>query len=605
MLNTRFACSVSPVAGFILRPAVLARLALAVGCLAGLLPATRAEEAAGPFANIRTKPVPVTWRYSRDGGATFQTNPHAAPPPGTDPNHQGKVYPYAWEGAFTLDDLARVAGLWVRLAETDADPRASICNGDLVAASGGYWKDLGYCPTLLDAVVTLNGKEVPIAHGPILQFWVPLTGKLREGQNTVSLRGHVYSFWGGGGGPARPAPTLDARIIAAAPQPAEICNGPIVGDFGDGFFTLACRTQLPAELTVEATPLDPPGPPVTAVSTGLVWHRLKIAVPPATRRLSYTVAARDGAHVTRRGPYTLDLPGRTYRFAVFGNVMNHPTGVEPWAINARQVLKAQPAFVVNTGNLMEQESWSFNWERAYTEPAAELLARVPALVTPANRDFTGIFNELHWTPAADGRAHTWTKVVGPVRFIGLDGNDDGFADGRTAQWLEETLRTAGEKFVIVLCGYPGFSSGINSKRMFGARVTSREVIMPLLSKYRATLMLSSWDPTYERIEPPSGRGVTQIVSGCIGRGRWHKWDSRFGSHGLGPVGPDANPRTTRGPVRLPDGREWVGYFSTCHFCLFDVRDDALELQVLACADKPDVALEGLKVLDRKVFLPRN
>ncbi|MCE9547713.1 MAG: hypothetical protein K8T25_19760 [Planctomycetia bacterium] len=599
---------------------LLTKSALVPGLVAAAVVAISAtvlaEEPNGPFENIKFSPVTVAWQYSNDGGQTFSDKPHPAPPPGPDPRSAGgKSYPFVWKGTFELADPAKTAGLWVRMFEEHTGgnaPRASICNGDLVAASGGYWKDLGFCPTLLDAAITLNGKEVPIAHGPIVQFWVPLIGEFQKGENTVELRGNVYTYWGGAaytGKANGPVMALDARVISAEPQPCEIFNGPLLGDFGDGYFTLACRTQLPAELTVEAKPVEansaePAGAAVTAVSKLGIWHRVKVEVPKGTRQISYTLSAKVGPHVTKRGPFTLTLPGKQYRFAAFGHALQQPGNDEPWGANSKQVHKAQPSFVVNTGNLMEQESWSFQWDKAYAGPAAELLASVPTLTTPCNHDFTGIFNELHYTPAADGYSHNWTKVVGPVRFIGIDGNQDWPAGGENAKWLEEVLKAAKEKYIIVLAGYPGYTSGINSKRFFPVHLQARDVVLPLLGKYNATLMLSSWDPTYERIEPTPDKGVTQIVTGCIGKGAWHKWDSRFGMHHAFGPGPTANPRGTQGKVTLPDGREWVGYFSTRHFCLFDVSEEAIEMKVLACAGSPDVDTKDLKVIDQKTFKPR-
>lgn len=587
-------------------------LVLVITVAATIAPQTpvSAGETDGPFDDIKTFPIPVVWEYSNDDGKTFAKTPHEAPPAGLDPRKETRVFAYAWKGSFDLDDPARIAGLWVRIAggKTDNSPqRASICNGDLVAASGGYWKDLGYCPTLLDAVITLNGKEVEFAHGPLLQFWVPLIGEIRKGQNTVELRGRVYTYWGGASYAGTPDAVkgLDARIVAAEAQPAAIYNGPILGDFGDGYFTLACRTQMPAVLTVEATPMEPASAAVTSTSTGKIWHRVKIEVPKGTRKVSYALSAKVGTHETKRGPYTLALPDREYRFITFGNAMQHPAGEnDAWSFNCQQVLSAEPAFVLNTGNPMEQESWSFNWEKAYTGPAAELLARAPTLITPCNRDFTGIFNELHYTPASDGYSHNWTKVIGPVRFIGIDGNQTWAAGNENFKWLDGVLSEAKDKFVVVLSGYPGYSSGINSKKTYGGLGQSREVILPLLGKYKATMVLSGWDPDYERIEPTPDKGVTQIVTGSIGRAGWHKWDSRFGTHPFGP-GPDANPRGTLGKVALPDGREWVGYFSMRHFCIFDVKEDAIEMRVLACGPTADTAIENLKVIDRKTFKPRN
>ena len=412
-------------------------------------------------------------------------------------------------------------------------------------------------------MIKLNGKEVQFPHGPLLQFWVPLTG-LKAGPNTIEVSGDVYTYWGGAAyaGAQAKVHALDARIIAAEPQPAQIFNGPILGDFGDGYFTLACRTQLPADLAVEATPLEPAAMAVKATSPGETWHRVRVEVPKGTRKVSYTVSAKVGPHLTKRGPYTVTLPGNEYRFAAFGNALQHPVAdvaMDPWAISSRLILKAQPDFVCNTGDLMEQESWSFNWEAAYTGPAQELLARVPTLVTPANRDWTGIFNELHCTPAADTYAHNWTKVVGPVRFIGIEGNDTWAPGNPNARWLEEVLRSAKDKFIVVLSGYPAYSSGVNSKTTYGERKQCRDVIMPLLSKYRATLMLSSWDPTYERIEPLPGKGCTQIVTGCIGWKTFHRWNTHFGSHGQGPLAPVPTPAPLLEKSRCPMGASGAGW----------------------------------------------
>lgn len=570
-------------------------------------PPALAEEPRGPWESIKTAPLEVVWQYSNDGGQSFQGKPLPGPPSGGPQGDNVPVTPFVWKGTFQVDDPAKVAGLWVRIAEDNPGengPRASICNGNLVAASGGYWRDLGFTPTLLDAVITFNGQDMPFASGPLLQFWVPLVGEIKQGVNTIELRGNVYNYW------HPPATALDAQLIAAAPQAVELCNGPILGDWGDDYFTVACRTPLPAEVTVAATPSEPSGAKVTALSSGKIWHRFKIPLPSGTRKVSYTVAVKVGDHVTNSGPFAVELPGEAYRFVAYGGLMQQPGSGELWKRQSQLILnQARPDFVVNTGNLMEQESWSFQWDECFTGPGAELLARVPRLVTPCNRDFTGIFNELFYTPAPDGYNHSWTKVEGPVRFIGLDGNAPWPADGQNARWLEEVLAAAGEKYVIVICGYPAYSSGVNSKYVRGTREQIRDVVMPLLAKHKATLMLSSWDPTYERIEPTPDKGVTQIVTGCIAQGQWHRWDSRMGSHPFGP--PEGNARVTVGKIDLPDGREWAGWFLKRHFCEFTVTDQALKLKVIDIG-LPDLnsaqetrQLEKLPVLEEKTFAPRN
>lgn len=557
-------------------------------------------QANGPYPSLKYTPVTVAWQYATDG-TTLGDAPLAGPPPGIKYTKEQPRYPYVWKGTFEIADPAKVGGLWVRIHDERADgtpSRASICNGDQRAASCGDWQNLGYCPTLLDAVVTLNGAPVKIAHGPLLQFWVPLTGEIKRGTNTVELSGHVYTS-----GKDGPAKAIDAQVIMAEPQPVEI-EGPVIGDFGDDYFTVACRTSMPAELTVTATPVEPVGAAVTAVSSGDVWHRSKVTVPAGTRAVDYTLTAKVGPHVTTRGPFRLALrPTDTaYRFVAFGGAMQHSSG-PPWDSNSRQILAADPAFVVNTGNPVEMGGWLFSWQPGFFEPAAELLASVPHLATPCRLDISGMFDEMYVTPADDGYGHTWTKVVGPVRFIGIDSHRTWEPGNELYTWLERVLAAAQEKFIVVLCGHPGYSSGINSKKPYGALKQVREVIMPLLGKHRATVMLSSWDPDYERLEPTPDKGCPQIVTGAIGFKTFHRWDTRFGSHPFGP-GPDADARGTVGLVKLPDGREWCGRFSRHHFCVFDVKPDALELTVLGTAATPDVPTKDLEVLDRTVFLPR-
>lgn len=577
--------------------AVLSFLLAADRCAGDVRPPE--AQAAGPFPKIAFVEVPAVWTYGKDGGP-LGAAPLPGPPQGMKYSKNPPRYPYAWNGEFEIADPARVGGLWVRLFDERPDgtpSKAAICNGDQRAASCGDWENLGYCPTLLEAEVRLNGEPVKIARGPLLQFWVPLTGEIRKGRNTVEMAGHVYTFF-----KDVSAKALEARLIMAEPQPSEI-YGPVAGDAGDGSCTISCRTQLPAEVTVEATPLEPAGTPLTAVSPRGVWHRVRLAVPPGTRAVSYTLTAKVGEHVTRTGPFRLTLHplDSEYRFIAFGHGMQHRGG-PPWDNFSRQILAADPAFVVNTGDTVEMGSWLFDWQTGFYEPGAELLASVPNLATPGRHDISGIFAETYVTPAPDGFSHNWTKVMGPARFIGIDSHQAWEVGNDNYRWLEGVLAAAQEKFVVVLCGHPGYSSGINSKKPYGALGQVREVIMPLLGRHKATMMLSSWDPDYERLEPTPDKGCTQLVTGAIGFKTFHRWDTRFGSHPFGP-GAEADARGTSGVVKLPDGREWCGHLGH-HFCVFDVKPSGIEMTVVVPGASPDVPLSNLTVVDRKVFQPR-
>ncbi|MCE5327179.1 MAG: hypothetical protein LLG01_12295 [Planctomycetaceae bacterium] len=562
-------------------------LGLAAVTAVALSSPAAAEEAGGPFENIKAAPVAVTWQYSTDGGKTFanapQPGPPAGPPAGIDPNQQARpVNSYVWKGTFDVADPTKIAGLWVRIAEEGPNPRASICTGDLIVACGGYWKDLGFCPTLLNATITLNGKSVKLSNDGVLVFWAPLEGPINKGANTVEIRGSVYTYWG-----SKPAKGIDARLLAAEPQPAKIINGPILGDFGDGYFTLCFRTQMPAEATVEATPDG--GAAVTVSSVAKIWHRMRVEVPKGTKKATYTVMAKVGVHQTKSGPYTVEFPGSEYTFIAFGNVGGNIVGVTNWTANARRILKARPAFIVNTGNLMEQGSWTFNWDELYITPAGELMANIPTLITPSGRDFVGMCRELYYTPAPDGLGHNWSKAIGPVRFIGIDRMDEWQTGGGSALWLEKELRSAKEKFVVVLCGIPGYASGKNSRGMERVLKPTRDVILPLLGKYKATLMLASWDPDYERCEPTPDKGVTQICTGCIGKVYAFNFSRAQNSN---PFGPKNKPN-------------WVGFVAP-HCCVFEVKGDTMEMRVLGLpGHQGSDDMKNFTVKDRKTFKARN
>jgi len=127
-------------------------------------------------------------------------------------------------------------------------------------------------------------------------------------------------------------------------------------------------------------------------------------------------------------------------------------------------------------------------------------------------------------------------------------------------------------------------NGSSRQASFGHR--SRESVLPLLGKYKATVMLCSWDPDYERVEPTPDKGCTQIVTGASGK------QARRFSRALGanPFGPDKS-------------KEWKGVPGTHHFCVFNVKGGLLELKVLAVP--ADLKTPATRIIDSKTFKPRN
>lgn len=540
----------------------------------------RADIDLAPSPGMKTRPIEVKWEYSTDGGKTFAGNP----PAGAPPNMRNGMAPRAFRGTFEVEDPKAVAGLWVRIAaQQTAQSKPSICTGDLTAASGGYWKDLGHCPTLLNARVLLNGRPVPTQRDT-LYFWLPLDAPLTRGKNSIELSGDCYTYWES---PA--AIAITAALVAAAPQPAKIYSGPQLGDFGDGYFTVACRTQLPADVVLEARLLEPAGQSVTVISTNKIWHRMKVPVPPGTRAVTYTLKARVGPHETSRGPFAMSFPGKEFRFIAMGNLMAHSSTVERLKLLANRVVAARPAFILNTGNISEHGSWDYAWERRFFEPAEKMVATIPTFLTPRHDDLAGIVQEMHCTPAPDMYSHNWSKAIGPVRFIGLNSLQSWKPDGQNTRWLEKELSDSREKFIIALSAYPAFSSGHHSKKLFPGMIQAREVIMPLLAKYQASALISGSDPDYERCEPTPDKGCTQIVIGCSGKDL-----HRF-----------SGPAMQLNPFSKGKGRDWAGAELTRAILIFDVKENSLEMRCVEMSDDPRQTDEKeFRVIDRKTFQAR-
>ncbi len=112
------------------------------------------------------------------------------------------------------------------------------------------------------------------------------------------------------------------ELLTAGPGPALIRSGPVLGRFGADFFTVACRTNIAAEVTVTATPLEPFGAETTAASPIGFYHRLKVPLPKGTRKFAYIVSSNRGDARSGKGCYVVSLPAadaKTLRVVAFGN----------------------------------------------------------------------------------------------------------------------------------------------------------------------------------------------------------------------------------------------------------------------------------------------
>jgi hypothetical protein len=448
--------------------------------------------------------------------------------------------------SFTLESLELEPRATVRIvarAAFDVDDPAEI--GGLVFVPGRVPGRARF---------TLNGKPM---RGPLRGMrytWFALDPQeyLVEGSNGVVAAGVVSNR-----GKKPVNVKIDARLKLYPPEMVSIQTGPILGAIGQDFFTLTCRTNMPAEVTVVAEPVEPADAAKTEASSKRgFYHRLRVPLAEGTQEFSYTVTSRVGEAAKADGPVTVKVPGsgESFRFVAAGDSRSRP---KLWSAVAAAIKKAEPELLVLTGDMVADGRWDFQWDAQFFRPARGLLTSVPVYPVIGNHEENAAaYFELLYAPGEGGKSRNWAQAVGDVLFVGIDGSGNWKPGSPNAKWLEEVLKSSDEKFIFLASHYPAWSSGPHGRGNEGATIWGRRTIMPLLAKYRATAMVAGHDHCYERSEPPAGRGVTCIVTGGAGA----------------PI----YGRDRRAAQGNPHSRVFA---SKLHYCVFDVKGDLCEMKV--------------------------
>jgi predicted MPP superfamily phosphohydrolase len=95
-----------------------------------------------------------------------------------------------------------------------------------------------------------------------------------------------------------------------------------------------------------------------------------------------------------------------------------------------------------------------------------------------------------------------------VRFFALEST---YMEPEQLKWLEDALRSSGEKWKLVFFHHPLYSSG----RTHGSDEQLRKVLEPLFVKYGVSVVLTGHDHIYERTRPQ--QGITYFVAGSGGK----------------------------------------------------------------------------------------
>ena len=471
--------------------------------------AAPAEEAAAKDALAR-----AAWTFSSDGGKTFALRSLEIP--------AGATINVVARATFKVDDPAAVGGV-------------RVMAGRLLTNAG----------------FKLNGKQVTGPLPGMLYYAVPVDPRvyLTNGENVLIVTGSAKN---------RSSVPMDVQLRVYLelypPAMVSVQTGPMLGVIGPDFFTLTCRTNMPAEVTVTAQPIEPAGGAKTSVTSPRgFYHRLRVPLAKGTRKFSYTVTCQVGTFKKTGELVRVGIPafdGKSLRFVAAGDCRSHP---DRWAAVAAAIHKARPELMVFSGDMVGDGRWDHTWDQEWSDPARALLASVPIYPVIGNHEHNAAaYFELFYTPSENPRNKKWAQAVGTVLFIGIDGAAEWSGDSPNGKWLEEVLKKSKEKFIFLATHYPAWSSGPHGKGNEGQMRAARKFIMPLLAKYNATAMIAGHDHDYERSEPPADQGVTCIVTGAAGAPTYGK------------------------SANNPYSKAFAAKLS---FCVFDVNGDTCDMKV--------------------------
>ncbi len=340
---------------------------------------------------------------------------------------------------------------------------------------------------------------------------------LKAGKNTLNARFNIRNKPRRGRKGTDKTVRMTTELRDLTPAHLEFDIEPVLGAFGKDYFTVTCRTNMPATVKIEH--VSPAGnKTISPASKGLV-HRIR-AKREKNAPLTFRVTAAIGDTTITRNVTVPAFPtGDKLRFVAMGDSRTYP---KAWAKVAAAALKAKPSFVVFSGDMVCTGRNDWEWPEEFFGPGKALFAAVPFYAVIGNHEgHARLYYDIFYTPGSkDGKKVNWSQRIGSVLLIGVDGRHKFLPGTKHYEWLEDQLKNSDAKFIFFFNHYPAWSSGHHGKLNKAGLVretTSRQAqehIVPLLVKYRATAYINGHDHIYERSELPGG--ITQITSGGAG-----------------------------------------------------------------------------------------
>ncbi|MHB8078222.1 MAG: purple acid phosphatase family protein [Candidatus Krumholzibacteriia bacterium] len=266
-----------------------------------------------------------------------------------------------------------------------------------------------------------------------------------------------------------------------------------------------------------------------------------------------------------------DDPATPFTFIVYGDNRSRPASHR--AVTQRMLAGPAPRFIINTGDVVADGPDSLQWHTEFFDPARELFAVAPILVTPGNheqdrsrrpRELARLWYDNLTLPgngSATGAGRWWSARTGGCLLIGLDSTAPD-APGQTA-WLAATLAAADPRdFVLVFLHHPLWSWGGH-----GSDPAARAAWGRLLDDRRVDLVFAGHNHFYQRTYPLRAGSATTRRPG--------RYQAGLGTLYCVAGGGGAPLYTPLGDPRVAAQSE------TCHFVQLDYAPGSLTCTAIA------------------------
>ena len=226
------------------------------------------------------------------------------------------------------------------------------------------------------------------------------------------------------------------------------------------------------------------------------------------------VILKDGMRFRTAGP-------GPFTFLAFGD---SGTGGPNQASLARRMMENEnPALVLHTGDLSQENGTFEQLESTYFSVYAPLMSRSPFFPAQGNHDCyadSGTpYLAVHAPPTADvpaqdaGRYYSfnWDNV----HFISVNSNLLEFPEAaqRMLGWLDRDLERQSRFWKVAYIHHPPYPTGYHAEDPVSAMV--RERVLPILERHGVHLVLSGHEHSYQRTVPLRGGAPADAGSGTV------------------------------------------------------------------------------------------